>query len=73
MPNATERDSNDALQDSEAINAILDAIQSISNEARRALADPELERADLLTALSVRPRQLSTISTPSQHLRSGTD
>jgi len=36
----------------EKINAILDEIQNISNEARRALADPELEREDLLAALS---------------------
>ena len=36
----------------------MDAIQSISNEARRALADPELERGDLLAALSVWLRQL---------------
>jgi len=39
-------------EDPETINAIMDAIQSISNEARRALADPELERRDLLAALS---------------------
>lgn len=39
-------------KDPKKIDAILDAIQSISDEARRALADPELERADLLTALS---------------------
>ena len=40
----------------------MDAIQSISNEARRALADPELERKDLLVALSVRLRQLLRFS-----------
>ncbi|KAI0925891.1 hypothetical protein AcV5_008499 [Taiwanofungus camphoratus] len=34
------------------VNNILDAIQSISNEARRALADPELSRESLLTAIS---------------------
>ena len=50
-------------QDPEKINAVLDAIQSISDEARRALADPELERADLLTALSVRPGLLLSIAT----------
>lgn len=37
------------------MNPILDSIQSITEEARRALADPELTRAQLLSALSVRP------------------
>jgi hypothetical protein len=55
------------------INEILDAIQSISNEARRALADPELERADLLTALSVRLGQLFTVYLLYQYLRPGAD
>ncbi|KZT29708.1 cystathionine beta-lyase [Neolentinus lepideus HHB14362 ss-1] len=36
----------------EVVNAILEAIQSISNEARRALADPELSRESLLSAIS---------------------
>ncbi|EPQ52753.1 cystathionine beta-l [Gloeophyllum trabeum ATCC 11539] len=36
----------------EVVNAILDGIQSISDEARRALADPELSREALLSALS---------------------
>jgi len=39
---------------------ILEAIQSISDEARRALADPEMSRETLLSALSVStvdPRQ----------------
>jgi hypothetical protein len=36
----------------ELVNAILDSIQTISDEARRALADPELPRGTLLTALS---------------------
>ncbi|KAF9532585.1 cystathionine beta-lyase [Crepidotus variabilis] len=34
------------------VNGILESIQSISDEARRALADPELSRDSLLTALS---------------------
>ncbi|KAF9466537.1 cystathionine beta-lyase [Collybia nuda] len=36
----------------ELVNGILQAIQSISDEARRALADPELPRDSLLSALS---------------------
>ncbi|TFK49910.1 cystathionine beta-lyase [Heliocybe sulcata] len=36
----------------EVVNAILEAIQSISDEARRALADPELSREALLSAIS---------------------
>ncbi|PPR02595.1 hypothetical protein CVT24_002166 [Panaeolus cyanescens] len=36
----------------ELVGGILDAIQSISDEAKRALADPELSRDSLLTALS---------------------
>ncbi|KAF7375185.1 Cystathionine beta-lyase [Mycena sanguinolenta] len=36
----------------ELVDGILKAIQSISDEARRALADPELSRAELLSALS---------------------
>ncbi|KAF5381979.1 hypothetical protein D9615_004291 [Tricholomella constricta] len=36
----------------ELVNGILKAIQSISDEARRALADPELPRDSLLSALS---------------------
>jgi len=36
----------------ELVNGILVAIQSISDEARRALADPELSRDSLLSALS---------------------
>ncbi|TFK40243.1 cystathionine beta-lyase [Crucibulum laeve] len=36
----------------ELVNGILEAIQSISNEAWRALADPELPRDSLLSALS---------------------
>ncbi|KAJ3510120.1 hypothetical protein NLJ89_g4855 [Agrocybe chaxingu] len=37
----------------ELVNGILDSIQSISDEARRALADPELPRDSLLSALSI--------------------
>ncbi|KAG5645542.1 putative secondary metabolism biosynthetic enzyme [Asterophora parasitica] len=36
----------------ELVNGILEAIQSISDEAKRALADPELPRDSLLSALS---------------------
>ncbi|KAJ7284802.1 Cys/Met metabolism PLP-dependent enzyme-domain-containing protein [Mycena rebaudengoi] len=36
----------------ELVDGILKSIQSISNEARRALADPELSREELLTALA---------------------
>ncbi|PCH42326.1 cystathionine beta-l [Wolfiporia cocos MD-104 SS10] len=39
-------------EEPEIVNRILDAIQSISDEARRALADPELSRNALLSALS---------------------
>ena len=41
-------------EEPEAVNKIMDAIQAISDEARRALADPELPRTSLLEALSVR-------------------
>lgn len=40
-------------QEPELVHSILEAIQSISDEARRALADPELPRDSLLSALSV--------------------
>jgi len=39
-------------QDPELINGLLDSIQSISDEARRCLADPELSREQLLSAIS---------------------
>ncbi|EMD34086.1 CsMn27 [Gelatoporia subvermispora B] len=39
-------------QDPEVVEKLLDAIQTISDEARRALADPELSRESLLSALS---------------------
>lgn len=42
------------LQEPELVNGILESIQSISDEARRVLADPELPRDSLLSALSVR-------------------
>jgi hypothetical protein len=41
------------FQEPELVNGILQAIQSISDEARRALADPELPRESLISALSV--------------------
>jgi len=39
-------------QEPELVNGLLAAIQSISDEAKRALADPELPRQSLLSALS---------------------
>ncbi|EPT01350.1 hypothetical protein FOMPIDRAFT_1145026, partial [Fomitopsis schrenkii] len=39
-------------EEPEVVNGIMDAIQAISDEARRALADPELSRSSLLDALS---------------------
>ena len=41
------------FQEPELVNGILQAIQSISDEARRALADPELPRESLISVLSV--------------------
>jgi hypothetical protein len=49
-------------QDPESVNVILDAIQSISDEARRLLADPELPRAQILSALSVCVHTCSLVS-----------
>ncbi|KAF9000617.1 cystathionine beta-lyase [Cyathus striatus] len=40
------------VNEPELVNSILDSIQIISDEARRALADPELPRGTLLAALS---------------------
>ncbi|KAF9490783.1 cystathionine beta-lyase [Pleurotus eryngii] len=40
------------LEEPELVNGILDAIQAISDEGRRALADPEVSREALLSALS---------------------
>ncbi|KAL0954656.1 hypothetical protein HGRIS_003607 [Hohenbuehelia grisea] len=40
------------IQEPELVNKILDSIQDISNEARRALGDPELPREQLLSALA---------------------
>ena len=40
-------------QEPELVNGILQSIQSISDEARRALADPELPRDSMLSALAV--------------------
>jgi hypothetical protein len=42
------------LQEPELVDGILESIQNISDEARRVLADPELPRDSLLSALSVR-------------------
>ncbi|EGN99093.1 hypothetical protein SERLA73DRAFT_168632 [Serpula lacrymans var. lacrymans S7.3] len=39
-------------QEPELVNGIMDLIQSISDEARRALADPEMSRESLISALS---------------------
>ncbi|KAJ6577390.1 Cys/Met metabolism PLP-dependent enzyme-domain-containing protein [Mycena capillaripes] len=41
----------------ELVDSILKAIQSITDEARRALADPELSRTELLSALSALIRE----------------
>lgn len=41
------------LQEPELVDGILKSIQSISDEARRVLADPELSRDSQLSALSV--------------------
>jgi hypothetical protein len=41
------------FQEPELVNGIMQAIQRISDEARRALADPELPRESLISALSV--------------------
>ena len=41
------------FQEPELVNGILKSIQSISDEARRVLADPELSRDSQLSALSV--------------------
>jgi len=40
------------LQEPAVVENLLDSIQSVSNEARRALGDPELPRDALLSALS---------------------
>jgi mevalonate kinase len=41
-------------QEPEVVEEILDSIQSISEEAQRALSDPELPRLSLTSALCVR-------------------
>lgn len=46
-------------QEPEFVNGLLSAIQYISDEAQRALADPQLSRQTLLSALSVRSPFLS--------------
>lgn len=55
------------------MNGILEAIQSISDEARRTLADPELPRDALLSALSVSSRlaivNLSQTDNGPSHIR----
>jgi hypothetical protein len=40
-------------QEPELINGLLNSIQSISDEARRCLADPELSREQLLNSIGV--------------------
>jgi hypothetical protein len=49
------------LQEPELVNGILKSIQSISDEARRVLADPELSRDSQLSAFSVSIHQLSCL------------
>ena len=46
----------------ESVGKLLDAIQVISNEARRALADPEVPRNVLLAGLSVRCSDVSLVN-----------
>ena len=41
------------LQEPEVVERIMNSIQSIADEAQRALADPELSRKDLLEAIAV--------------------
>ncbi|KAJ7242803.1 cystathionine beta-lyase [Mycena haematopus] len=45
------------VNEPELVDGILKSIQSISDEARRALADPELSRTELLSALSALIRE----------------
>jgi mevalonate kinase len=40
-------------QEPDLVNGILEAIQSITDEARRALSDPELDRTELLNIIHV--------------------
>lgn len=49
------------LQEPELVDGILKSIQSISDEARRVLADPELSRDSQLSALSVSAHQLACL------------
>ena len=42
------------MQEPHLVNNMFEAIQSITDEARRALDDPELSREQLLSAISVR-------------------
>ena len=55
-PASNERSVTESLftQDPDLVNGLLDAIQSISDEARRVLADPELPREQQLEAIGVR-------------------
>jgi mevalonate kinase len=48
-------------QKPELVNGVLESIQSISDEARRALADPELSREAILSALSVNTSYLLSV------------
>ncbi|KAF9046864.1 cystathionine beta-lyase [Hymenopellis radicata] len=45
------------LDEPEVVAGLLNAIQSISDEARRALADPEMSREDLLSVISALVRE----------------
>ena len=62
-----------SAQEPELVEGVLNSIQSISDEARRALADPELSRGALLTAIGVRRMKYATNSFPSSRHCVGTD
>jgi len=44
-----------SFQEPGLVNGIFNSIQGITDEARRALSDPEMPRESLLRELSVRP------------------
>lgn len=49
-------------QEPELMEGLMNAVQSISDEARRCLADPELSREQLLSAISVSHQSSKTPS-----------
>jgi hypothetical protein len=54
-------------QEPEAVNKMFEEIQSISDEARLALNDPEMPREDLLNALSVSNCVIETLGPSLSH------